>query len=107
MRRCVALVAPSVWPEPAPIVVTEALAAGRPVVGSEIGGIPEIVRHEQEGLLVRPTDAKQLKDELQRICDDLELRERLAAGAAARARRFSPESVVPLVEEAYERALAQ
>jgi glycosyltransferase involved in cell wall biosynthesis len=107
MRRCLALVVPSVWPEPAPIVVTEALAAGRPVVGSEIGGIPEIVRHEREGLLVRPQDSDGLKRALARICDEPGLRARLAAGATTRAQRFSPESVVPLVEQAYERALAK
>ena len=106
MRRCLALVAPSVWPEPFGIVVVEALAAGRPVVGSAIGGIPEIVRDEREGLLVAPGDASALTRALERITGDDELRAALAANAARRARAYAPEAVVPRVEAAYERIVA-
>jgi glycosyltransferase involved in cell wall biosynthesis len=47
---------PSVWPEPFPGVVVEAMAARRPVVGSRVGGIPEQVRDGETGLLVPPGD---------------------------------------------------
>jgi glycosyltransferase involved in cell wall biosynthesis len=103
MRRCLALVAPSVWPEPFGIVVAEALAAGRPVVASAIGGIPEIVRDGREGLLVTPSDSAALAAALRRIAREHELRDVLAANAAERARAYLPEGVVPLVESAYER----
>jgi glycosyltransferase involved in cell wall biosynthesis len=103
MRRCLALVAPSIWPEPFGIVVAEALAAGRPVVASAIGGIPEIVRDGREGLLVAPADAQALAGALDRIARDDALCRDLAAGAAARARVFTPEAVLPRVEAAYER----
>lgn len=106
MRRSLALVAPSRWPEPFGIVVAEALAAGRPVVASRTGGIPEIVRADREGLLVEPADAAALAAALQAIADDRALRERLAASAAERARAYTPEVVVPLFEAAYERVLA-
>ena len=103
MRRCLALVAPSVWPEPFGIVVVEALAAGRPVVASAIGGIPEIVRDREEGLLVAPGDPASLASALRTIVDDDALRERLAANALVRARTYTPEEVVPRFEAAYER----
>ena len=106
MRRCLALVAPSVWPEPFGIVVAEALAAGRPVVASAIGGIPEIVREGREGLLVAPSDPAALAAALGRIASEHELRDTLAAIAAERARAYLPESVVPLVESAYERIVS-
>jgi glycosyltransferase involved in cell wall biosynthesis len=107
MRRSIALVAPSVWAEPFGIVVAEAITAGRPVVASAIGGIPEIVRHDQEALLVEPGDADALARALSRIATDDSLRDRLAANAALRARAFTPATVVPRFEAAYERARAR
>ena len=101
MQRCLALVAPSIWPEPFGIVVAEALAAGRPVVASAIGGIPEIVHDRREALLVEPGDAAALASALEAIVDDGALRERLAVNARLRARAFTPEEVVPRFEAVY------
>ena len=106
MRRCLALVAPSVWPEPFGIVVAEALAAGRPVVASTIGGIPEIVRDHREGLLVAPADAAALARALGDVVEDAALRKTLADGASARAATYAPAQVVPRFEAAYARAAA-
>jgi glycosyltransferase involved in cell wall biosynthesis len=105
MRRSLALVAPSVWPEPFGIVVAEAITAGRPVIASAIGGIPEIVGHDREGLLVEPGDAGALAGALARIADDDALRDRLAANALLRARAYTAAAVVPQVEAAYAGAL--
>ena len=85
MRRCLALVVPSIWPEPFGIVVAEALTSGRPVVASAIGGIPEIVRDGREGLLVAPADPAALAAALARVSESADLRETLAAGALRRA----------------------
>lgn len=104
MGRCSALVVPSVWEEPFGIVVAEALSAGRPVVASRIGGIPEIVRHEQEGLLVEPNDVVGLTQALNRLREDPQLRESMAVRARQRAKLYAADSVVPLFEAAYARA---
>jgi glycosyltransferase involved in cell wall biosynthesis len=101
MRGCLALVTPSIWQEPFGLVVAEALTAGRPVVASAIGGIPEIVRDRQEGLLVAPGDSAALAAALQRIVDDGDLREGLAANALRRSASYAPDAVVPQVEAAY------
>jgi glycosyltransferase involved in cell wall biosynthesis len=53
-ERAEAVVAPSVWYENSPLTVLEAMGQGIPVIGSEIGGIPELVRDGQEGLLAAP-----------------------------------------------------
>ena len=105
MRRSIALVAPSVWAEPFGIVVAEAITAGRPVVASAIGGIPEIVRHEREALLVEPGDPDALAGALSRIAADDSLRDRLATNATLRAQVFTAATVVPQFEAAYERVM--
>jgi glycosyltransferase involved in cell wall biosynthesis len=106
MRRCLALVAPSIWPEPFGLVVAEALAAGRPVVGSAIGGIPEIVRDGREGLLVAPADPAALATALERIVRESALREELAANAVLRATAYTPAAIVPRWEAVYARVAA-
>ena len=53
------LVLPS-WAEGTPNVILEALAAGRPIVATHVGGIPDVVRHDQTGLLVPPKDVPAL-----------------------------------------------
>jgi GT2 family glycosyltransferase len=63
-------------------VSREALVTGVPVVGSNIGGIPEIVKHEKNGLLVEPGDVEGLHEALTRLCDEEGLLDRLRTGAA-------------------------
>ncbi|WP_232379944.1 glycosyltransferase family 4 protein [Polyangium fumosum] len=60
-----ALVLPS-FHEGTPNVVLEALAAGRPVVATRVGGIPDVVAHERTGLLVPPRDAPALAAAIER-----------------------------------------
>jgi len=67
-----------------PNVVAEALACGRPVVATSVGGIAELVTHGETGLLVAPDDAAALADALARLAADPALCVRL--GAAGRAR---------------------
>ncbi|MBI5031552.1 MAG: glycosyltransferase [Chloroflexi bacterium] len=61
-----------------PIVLMEAMASGVPVVASGVSGIPELVEHECNGLLVPPGDPPALADALQRLHDSPALRQRLA-----------------------------
>lgn len=73
------LVVPSIWPENSPLVIHEAFLAGVPVVASDIGGIAELVRHGENGLLVPPGDASALRDALSRLLREPELLASLAA----------------------------
>jgi glycosyltransferase involved in cell wall biosynthesis len=65
-----------------PRVALEAACRGRAIVGGERAGIPDVVLHDVNGLLVDPDDAEQLAAALVRILSDREYAERL--GAAAR-----------------------
>ena len=71
---------PSLW-ENCPYSCLEAMAAGCAVVSSDCGGMPEMIRNEESGLLARSNDAGSYVSCLERVIEDTSLRERLAAGA--------------------------
>ena len=60
-----------------PLSILEAMLAGRPVVASDVGSVPEAVLDGETGLLVPPGDAAALADALRRLLDDPELRRRM------------------------------
>lgn len=64
-----------------PNAIVEAMASGVPVVATDVGGIPELVRHEDTGLLVPPHDVKALAGAVVRLLDDAPLAARLSARA--------------------------
>lgn len=74
-----------------PHTVVEALAVGTPMVATAVGGVPEVVRDGENGLLVPPRDPAALAGALERIVADGELRARLARAAVP--------SVAPLAED--------
>jgi glycosyltransferase involved in cell wall biosynthesis len=76
--------------EPFGIVVLEAMAARRPIVATRAGGVPAIVRHEEETLLVPARDAEAMADAIVRLLDDPELAQRIARAAAERVRADYP-----------------
>ncbi len=74
------LVVPSLWLENSPLVIHEAHQAGVPVVGSRIGGTPDLVTDGASGLLYDPFDATDLARVLKRLLDEPELLPRLSDG---------------------------
>lgn len=78
--RCRALVVPSLWHEPAGLVAVEAAAAGRAVIASVAGGLPEYVANGASGLLVPPGDEPALARALEALAGDAALAERLGRG---------------------------
>jgi glycosyltransferase involved in cell wall biosynthesis len=68
-------------------VILEAMAAGKPVVASRVGGIPDIVTDGYNGLLIRPNDVEALRVALSTILTDAALRRTLSSGAAKSIRR--------------------
>jgi glycosyltransferase involved in cell wall biosynthesis len=82
--------------------VMEAMAAGLPVVATDVGGIPELVEHDANGLLVPPGDAQALAAGILRFLDDRAHAD--ACGRAARqmmAARYSYERTVEMFESLY------
>jgi glycosyltransferase involved in cell wall biosynthesis len=82
----------------------DAMAAGRPVVASAVGGIPEVVADGETGILVPPRDHAALAAAIVRLLGDRALRERMGAAGLARVRaHFSVERMVANTLRVYER----
>ena len=78
-----ALVIPSIVSEGLPLVALEALQWGVPVIGSSVGGIPEIVQDGENGFLTPPSSSRALADCFEHLLSSSELRAHLQAGARA------------------------
>jgi len=101
------LVVPSLT-EGTPLIVLEAMVAGVPVVASDVGGIPDQVRHDREGLLVPPDDTIALGDALLRLLRDPDRARRLGEAGRRRAGfEFSHAVMVRKIEAVYEAVLAR
>jgi phosphatidylinositol alpha-mannosyltransferase len=101
---CDLYVGPSTGGESFGIVLVEAMAAGLPVVASDIPGYDEVVRGGIDGLLVPPRDAVALAETVAHVLDDRDLASRLSAAGRARASTFDWEVVVETLEGLYRRA---
>ena len=91
-----ALVLPSSI-EGTPVSAIEALAAGRPVVATRVGGVPDVVEEGEDGFLVEPGATEELAERLAQLAADPELRERM--GRAGRDRVLPRYAVPRLVDD--------
>jgi len=93
---------PSTEAESFGLVAVEAMQAGKPVVVSDIGGLPYIVDHQENGLLCKPGDADSLAAQVRGLLDDRQLRERLGQKAMEKARlEFSLDRMCKDFEQYY------
>ena len=91
------------WTEGLPLVVLEAMAQGRAVVATPVGGTPELVVEGETGLLVPPRDPRALAAALRRLVDDPDLRARLGEAGLARVReRFTTDAMTSRMLEIYD-----
>jgi glycosyltransferase involved in cell wall biosynthesis len=100
-RSAIALT-PSSSFDSCPTVALEAMAMSRPVVASRIGGLPDIVVEGETGLLVTPGDERELREAIQCLSDNPELRERMGANGRQRVVKFQARTVVPRIEQTYQ-----
>jgi glycosyltransferase involved in cell wall biosynthesis len=75
------VVVPPIWYDNAPQVVFEAISAGVPVIGARIGGIPDFVRDQENGLLFLPGDDQDLANKILAVASDRSLLKRLQSKA--------------------------
>jgi glycosyltransferase involved in cell wall biosynthesis len=89
----------STWAEPFGRTIVEAMAAGLPVIGSDVGGSREIFEYYSEDLLFEPEDSRGLADRILRLVEDKALRQHLAReGQRIVLERFTLERMVDDIE---------
>ena len=87
--------------EPLGLCALEAMAAGVPVAAARVGGLKEIVLHEQTGLQFDPRQATEMADSIERILIDQPLRERIISQSRQMLKQqFSPAAVTTQIESA-------
>jgi 2-deoxystreptamine N-acetyl-D-glucosaminyltransferase/2-deoxystreptamine glucosyltransferase len=87
----------SAW-ENLPHSAVEALSVGVPVVATSVGGVPEVVHDEENGLLVRPGRPDELAVALRRMLEEPGLRDRLAAAAKPSVEAISSDAIYGRLE---------
>jgi glycosyltransferase involved in cell wall biosynthesis len=106
LTTCDLFVLPSLF-EGLPLSVLEAMAAGKPVVATAIGGTDEAIVQGHTGLLVRPGDPVALAAAIQKVLSNPKLARRLAAAGKARVHEhFSADAMVQNVTNIYEQILS-
>lgn len=99
------LVLPSYY-EGMPMSVLEAMAAGLPVIASDVGGIPEVIDQDINGLLIEPGDVPALIAALQRLLSDAALREKMGLAAQSKiARCYTSKQALKQIEGIYTEVL--
>jgi len=83
-------------------VLVEAMAAGKPIVASNVGGIPDLVENDHNGLLVPPGDEKALAAAIRQLINDPEKAKLMGQSGRERCRQFSLEGMVAKLDNLYE-----
>jgi glycosyltransferase involved in cell wall biosynthesis len=102
-RRSLMGLVPSICQETFGLVALEAMASGKPVIASRIGGLEEVVVDGETGLLIEPDNPLQLQEAMRTLLGSAELRAAMGAAGKRRADEFRASTVVPRFERIYER----
>ena len=104
--RCSLALVPSIFPDPCPTVAMEAMACAAPVIGTRVGGLPDIVLDGETGVLVPPGDAMALRQALRQLANDPGLAHRMGQSGARRVAAFSATAVVTQIDNVYRALVA-
>lgn len=89
-----------------PVSMLEAMALGTPVIAARVGGIPEVLEDNRDGILIDPKNPKQLADNVLKLITDKTLKKTLADNALEKVRQhFSIEDMVHSTESVYDQML--
>ncbi|HIQ32205.1 MAG TPA: glycosyltransferase family 4 protein [Methanothermococcus okinawensis] len=100
IRRCSFLVLPSTS-EGLGMTLLEAMASGKCVIGSNVGGIPELIRDNYNGFLFEVNNVEMLKEKIEILVNDRELRRKLGKKGREFSKRFSWEGVAKRLDTIY------
>ena len=102
------IVVPSIWYENCPYSVMEALAIGKPVIGSDMGGIPELVKDKINGLIFRHNDIQELEEKMKLLFENKGLVEEYGKNAKKIAQKeYSRDKYYDKIIKIYEDVLGE
>lgn len=102
-QRCLFGVVPSTWSEPCPTVAMEAMACGRALIGTSLGGITDLIDDGVTGLLVPPDNVQALAQAMRMLMDDRERCAQMGEAGKAKVVHFQAQTVIDRIEHAYAR----
>ena len=103
VRKARFIVVPSVWYENCPYSVLETLAMGKPIIGSNLGGIPELVKNNETGLIYKYDNINELTDKMKELLENKSKAEELGNTAKKTAKEnFSKEAYYNKIIKIYE-----
>lgn len=106
MKKARALIFPSIWYEGFPMVILEALSTGTPVLASRIGGLPEIIQHQGNGLLMLPGSVNSIQETIAFLSAEDSLHGSLCLNArGSYLSRYTPELNYEALVSTYHRVL--
>jgi glycosyltransferase involved in cell wall biosynthesis len=87
------IIAPSVWPEPLGRFTLESIVTRTPLISTKTGGIPEIIRDQETGLLVEPNNPQQLAEAIKELLTNKKLYEKISKNLPKEVEKYSPEVI--------------
>ena len=100
------VVVPPIWPENSPFVIYQSFAAGKPVIGSFVGGIPDLIDDGENGLLFEARDTDGLAEKMRLLASRPDLLEEMGRKARSKAEReYDPQVHYETMMSIYERVL--
>lgn len=108
IANCKFVVVPSIWYENCPYSILETLATGKPVIGADIGGIPELVKDKENGLIYRYNSSDELETKIKLLFENQELVEEYGTKAKKIAQKeYSREEYYNQIIKIYEDVLGE
>lgn len=106
VRKCKFVVVPSIWYENCPYSVIETLCTGKPVIGADIGGIPELVKDNENGFIYKYDDVNALANKMKTLFEDDKLVKKFSKQAKEIAKeQYSKENYYKKIMKIYDKVL--
>ena len=106
VRKCKFVVVPSIWYENCPYSVIETLCTGKPVIGANIGGIPELVKDNENGFIYKYDDVDALAEKMKTLFEDDKLVKKFSKQAKEIAKeQYSKENYYKKIMKIYDKVL--
>jgi len=96
------IIIPSIWPENFPTVCLEAMSIGRPVIGTRVGGIPEIIDDKVNGYIVEPKNSGQIAEKVIKLLLDKNLLKFMSKNARIKSEKYNINTYITEIEEVYQ-----